>query len=68
MNGDELKDVIIKFFKKCFSNGIEEDKFGFIQFSCNGKKTISIKSDSIEIFLQKLEMNKMAFKIKDVLT
>ena len=68
INGDELKDVIIKFFKKCFSNGIEEDKFGFIQFSCNGKKTISIKSDSIEIFLQKLEMNKMAFKINDALT
>ena len=68
INGDELKDVIIKFFKKCFYNGIEEDKFGFIQFSCNGKKTISIKSDSIETFLQKLELNKLAFKINDSLT
>ena len=68
INGDELKDVIIKFFKKCFSNGIEDDKFSFIQFSCNGKKTISIKSDSLEIFLQKLEVNKMAFKINDAYT
>ena len=51
INGDELKDVIIKFYKKCFSNGVEEDKFNFIQFSCNGKKTLSIKADSLEIFL-----------------
>ena len=65
INGDELKDVLIKYYKKCFSNGIEEDKFGFIQFSCNGKKTISIKSDSLGVFLQKLEVNKLAFKIND---
>ena len=65
INGEELKDVIIKFFKKCFSNGIEEDKFGFIQFSYNGKKTISIKSDNLSMFLQKLEGNKMAFKLND---
>ena len=68
INGNELKDVIIKFFKKCFSNGLEEDKFSFIQFSCNGKKTISIKCDSLEIFLQKLEVNKMAFKINEAYT
>ena len=65
INAIELKDVIIKFFKKCFSNGIEDDKFGYIQFSLNGKKTISIKSDSLDIFLQKLETNKMAFKINE---
>ena len=65
INGEELKDVIIKFLKKCFSNGIEEDKFGFIQFSYNGKKTISIKSDNLSMFLQKLEGNKMAFKLND---
>ena len=65
INAIELKDVIIKFFRKCFSNGIEGDKFGYIQFSLNGKKTIPIKSDSLDIFLQKLEKNKMAFKIKE---
>ena len=64
INGLQLKDVIIKFFKKCFSNGIEDNKFGYIQFSLNGQKTFSIKSDSLDIFLQKLEKNKMAFKIK----
>ena len=66
INGEELKDVIIKFFKKCFSDEIEEDKFGFIQFSYNGKKTISMKSDSISMFLQKLESNKIAFKLNDI--
>ena len=65
INEDELKDVILKFFKKCFAGCIEGDKFCFIQFSYNGKKTISIKSDSLEIFLQKLESNKMAFKLND---
>ena len=68
INGAELKDVLIKFYKKCFFKATEEDKFGFIQFSCNGKKTISMKSDSFEIFLQKLELNKLAFKINDIYT
>ena len=65
---DEFKDVIIKYFKKCFSCGIEGDKFGFIQFSYNGKKTNSIRSDSLETFLQKLETSKMAFKITEDFT
>ena len=38
LNGMEIKDVLIKFFQKCFINN-ETDKFGFIQFSNNGKKT-----------------------------
>ena len=63
INGDELKDVLIKYLKKCFSK--EENKFCFIQFSHNGKKTVTIKSDNLEFFLQKLEINKIAFKIKD---
>ena len=64
LNGDELKSIIIKYFKKCFSNG--ENEFCFIQFSHNGKKTVNIKSDSLEFFLQKLEMNKIAFQTKDI--
>ena len=59
---DEFKYVLIKFFKKFFTNNNEEDKFSFIQFSYNGKKTISINSNILEIFLQKLESNKIAFK------
>ena len=65
INGDELKYILIQFFKKFFNNNNEEDKFSFIQFSYNGKKTISIKSQLLEIFLQKLESNKNAFKINN---
>ena len=65
INGNDLKYFIIKCYKKCFLDKIENNKYNFIQFSCNGKKTISIISKTLEIFLQKLEMNKMAFKIID---
>ena len=68
INGNELKDFLIKCYKKCFSNGSQENKFNFIQFSCNGKKTISISSKELEIFLQKLSINKIAFKINDTYT
>ena len=37
VNGMELKDVIIKYFKKYFVFN-EKDKFSFIQFANNGKK------------------------------
>ena len=65
INGEELKDVLIKFFKKCFSNSPDEDKFTYIQFSYNGKKTITIKSESLDVFLQKLESNKAAFQLNE---
>ena len=39
VNGMELKDVIIKYFKKYFVFN-EKDKFSFIQFANNGKKTV----------------------------
>jgi hypothetical protein len=65
INGEELKDVLIKFFKKCFSNSPDEDKFTYIQFSYNGKKTITIKSESLDVFLQKLESNKAAFQMNE---
>ena len=66
INEEEFKFFIIKCYKKYFSNSIENDKFSFIQFSNNGKKTISIKSQTIEIFLQKLEENIMAFQINEI--
>ena len=65
INGEELKDVLIKFSQKCFSNCADEDKFAYIQFSGNGKKTISIKPDTLEVFLQKMELNKGAFQINE---
>ena len=61
LNGMEIKDVLIKFYQKCFINN-ENDKFGFIQFSNNGKKAISIKPQRLDFFLQKLETNKNAFQ------
>ena len=60
-----MKDVLIKFFQKCFVNN--DDKFGFIQFSNNGKKTISIKPQRLDFFLQKLEINKNAFKSSETI-
>ena len=65
INGEELKDVLIKFYEKCFSNITDEDKFGFIQFSFNGKKTISIKPEPLDFFLQKLGVNKGAFQLNE---
>ena len=65
INGEELKDVLIKFLQKCFSNGTDDDKFGFIQFSFNGKKTISLKSEPLDYFLQKFESNKGAFQLNE---
>ena len=66
VNGGVLKDFLIKCYKKCFYNDIEDNnKFSFIQFSFNGKRTITIKSKTLEIFLQKLESDKLAFKIND---
>ena len=56
---------LIKFFQKYFINCLDDDKFAFIQFSYNGKKTISIKSESLDLFLQKLESNKGAFQINE---
>lgn len=66
LNGMEIKDVLIKFFQKCFINN-ENDKFGFIQFSNNGKKTITIKPQRLEVFLQKFESNKNAFQTSETI-
>ena len=66
INGMEIKDVLIKYYQKCFVNN-DNDKFGFIQFSNNGKKTISIKPQNLDNFLQKLETNKNAFKFSETI-
>ena len=66
INGMEIKDVLMKYFKKCFRNN-EDDKFGFIQFSNNGKKTITIKPQRLNDFLQKLESHKNAFQYTETI-
>jgi len=64
LNGMEIKDVLIKFYQKSFFNN-DTDKFGFIQFSNNGKKTITIKPQRLDGFLIKLESNKNAFQFSE---
>jgi hypothetical protein len=66
LNGMEIKDVLMKFYQKCFINN-DSDKFGFIQFSNNGKKTISIKPQRLDLFLQKFESNKNAFQTSETI-
>ena len=66
LNGMEIKDVLMKYFKKCFRNN-EDDRFGFIQFSFNGKKTITIKPQRLNDFLQKLESHKNAFQYTETI-
>ena len=64
INGQELKDVLIKYFKKYFLMN-ENDKFSFVQFAKNGKKTVLIKLESLNIFLWKFQKTKGIFEIRD---
>ena len=62
--GQEFKDVLIKYFQKYFIS-TENDKFSFIQFANNGKKTVSIKLETLNNFLLKLQKTKEAFELTD---
>ena len=64
INGFELKDVIIKFYQKYFSMN-ENDKFSFIQFACNGKKTVYIKMEKLNYFLQKIQKINNTFELTE---
>ena len=64
INGFELKDVIIKYFQKFFIMN-ENDKFSFIQFACNGKKTVYIKMEKLNYFLQKIQKINNTFELTD---
>ena len=64
LNGQEFKDVLIKYFQKYFVS-TENDKFSFIQFANNGKKTVSIKSETLNDFLLKFQKTKEAFELTD---
>ena len=64
INGLELKDIFIKYFQKFFVNN-EFDKFGYLQFSNNGKKTIYIKPQKLENFIQKIQENKNYFEVNE---
>ena len=64
LNGQEFKDVLIKYFQKYFIQN-ENDKFSFIQFANNGKKTISIKLEPLNNFLLKFQKTKGSFELTD---
>jgi hypothetical protein len=65
INGEELKDVLIKYFQKYFIMN-ENDKFSFIQFANNGKKSVSIQLESLNNFLLKIQKNKIAFTLTEL--
>ena len=64
VNGLELKDVIIKYFQKYFAMN-ESDKFSFIQFANNGKKTVYFKMEQLDYFLLKIQKTKNTFELTD---
>ena len=64
VNGMELKDVIIKYFQKYFVLN-ENDKFSFIQFANNGKKTVYFKLEQLDSFLLKIQKAKNSFEMSD---
>ena len=64
VNGLELKNIIIKFFQKYFIMN-ENDKFNFIQFSNNGKKTIHLKMEQLDYFILKIQKTKSSFELTD---
>ena len=67
VNGLELKDVIIKYFQKYFDIN-KNDKFSFIQFANNGKKTIYFKQEKLDYFLEKIQKTKNCFELLDIYT
>ena len=64
VNGLELKDVIIKYFQKYFIMN-ENDKFSFIQFANNGKKTVHFKMEQLDYFILKIQKTKNTFELTE---
>ena len=60
----ELKDVIMKYFQKYFVLN-ENDKFSYIQFANNGKKTLFFKLEQLDSFLLKIQKADNFFEITD---
>ena len=64
VNGLELKDLIVKYFQKFFIMN-ENDKFSFVQFANNGKKTVYFKPEQLDYFLLKIQKAKNSFELTD---
>ena len=59
--GQKLKNIIIKYLNKYFIEN-ENDKFSFIQFSSNGRKTLCLQSYSLKEFIIKMHKIEYAFE------
>lgn len=57
LNEQEFKDVIIKYYKKYFIQD-ENDKFSYIQFATNGKKTLYFQPSPLNEFITKFQKSK----------
>ena len=66
INGIELRDILIKYLQKFFQSN-EKDSFSFIQFTLNGKKSIYIKPEKLDLFLKRFETNKDALQLTEKL-
>ena len=67
LNGTELKDVLVKYLQKFFNTN-ENDSFSFIQFTFNGKKSIYLKPEKLDLFLKRFQTNKDALRMTEYLT
>ena len=64
VNGQEFKDVLIKYIQKYFVIN-DNDKFSFVQFSDNGKKTVFLKPELLNNFLLKFQKTKGTFEVTE---
>lgn len=66
INGPELKDVLIKYMQKYFSDN-SNDRFSFIQFSVNGKATAFIKPEKLDVYIKQLQKMKNIFEFNEII-
>ena len=64
INGEELKNIIINYLEKFYSKN-ENDKFSFIQYALNGKKTVFFQPCSSNEFIAKFHKSKSTFQSSD---
>ena len=64
VNGQEFKDVLIKYIQKYFVIN-DNDKFSFVQFADNGKKTVFFKPEILNNFLLKFQKTKGTFEVTE---
>ena len=64
INGQEFNDILINYLQKYFTKD-ESDKFSFIQFAENGKKTLIFQPRPLNDFISKLHKTKYKVEINN---